>query len=75
MMVALCDHCGFPSPPGHDCPERHPNPDIVRRLREDHTDTVECEHGFTLHRTSCPNVVCLARDLREAAAEIERLRG
>lgn len=73
-----CNHCGnwVAADAAHDCPESHPNPDLVARLREDHRDTTECEHGFSLFNAStCPNVVCLGRDLREAADEIVRLRG
>lgn len=70
----ICDHCGFDAALGHDCAESRPNPALVERLREDHRDTIECEHGFMLHESPCPNRVCLARDLAAAALEIERLR-
>lgn len=76
--MSYCNWCGHPidDPTSHDCPESHPKPDVVDRLREDHCDTLECEHGFNLYeRGGCPNVVCLGRDLREASEEIERLRG
>jgi hypothetical protein len=76
-MRAICNFCGFdfdPTQGDHGCPESRPKSDVVDRLREDHRDTIECEHGFLLDRDSCPNVVCLARDLSEAADEIERLR-
>lgn len=72
--MRICDHCGWDATPGHDCSESRPSPFLVDRLREDHRDTIECEHGFTLHVTPCPNRVCLARDLAAAANEIERLR-
>lgn len=76
-MRATCAFCGFDfdaSNGSHGCPESRMNPNLVERLRDDHRDTIECEHGFMLHRDPCPNVVCLGRDLAEAADEIERLR-
>lgn len=75
-MASFCDFCGLPFSGGadHGCAESRPTSDLVERLREDHRDTVECEHGFLLHRDPCPNVVCLGRDLYEAAAELEKLR-
>lgn len=77
-MRVTCAFCGldFDNASGdHGCLESRPQPNLVDRLRDDHCDTIECEHGFTLHRDPCPNAVCLARDLTEAADEIERLRG
>lgn len=75
-----CPHCGLSFDPAkgpHGCPESRPNPDLVTRLRYDHGDTQECEHGFSLYDdgiNTCPNPVCLRRDLREAANEIDRLQ-
>jgi hypothetical protein len=73
-MIVACAFCGFDFTPAggdHGCPESKPNPSLVARLREDHCDTVECEHGFTLHRDPCPNIVCLGRDLAAAADRID----
>jgi hypothetical protein len=67
-----CPHCGLSfAGEAHGCPESRPKPRLIDRLREDHVDTIECEHGFMLHRDPCPNVVCLARDLAEAADLLE----
>lgn len=69
-----CEWCGHwvdgASGP-HGCAESRMKPDLIQRLREDHRDTIECEHGFTFHRDPCPNVVCLARDLAEAADRLD----
>lgn len=46
---------------------------LIERLRDDHLDTIECEHGFLLHRDPCPNEICMARDLREAVTVLETL--
>jgi hypothetical protein len=70
-----CPHCGLSfTGEAHGCPESRPKPNLADRLREDHRDTIECEHGFTLHRDPCPNAICLARDLADAAERIEQAR-
>jgi hypothetical protein len=81
MTHKSCPHCGhwFDASRGdHGCPESKPDPELISRLRDDHTDTIECTHGFNLWNgdqwSGCPNPICLARDLAEAAREIERLR-
>lgn len=73
-MTKDCPHCGLSELPRHDCPESRPNPDFVARLRNDHCDTIECEHGFFLSETPCPNPICLGRDLAAAADMIASRR-
>lgn len=77
MTRVICAFCGFdfdPSNGNHGCAESKLKPDLVARLCEDHCDTIECEHGFLLHRDPCPNAVCLARDLAAAADTLTEVK-